>query len=111
MDRTMNATDGVTGGSSASTKLLWRALGVLLVCASVTNAQAPSDKVIVADVIPQVVPQGSQSVPMQRIIELIKTRPGGDYKATTVAEAVRRLYEPNLFADNSVATQQTHHTR
>src|SRR5579859_1190366 len=107
MDRTMNATDGVTGGSSASIKPLWRALGVLLVCASVAYGQAPAEKVLIADVIPQVVPQGSQSVPMQRIIELIKTRPGGEYKRTTVDEDVRRLYETKLFADIRVVTQQT----
>jgi outer membrane protein assembly complex protein YaeT len=68
-----------------------------------SNAQAPPTKVIVADVIPQ----GNRNVPTQKIIGLIKTRPGAEYNEETVNEDVRRLYETRLFANVRVAKQPT----
>jgi outer membrane protein assembly factor BamA len=78
---------------------------VLLVAATAGLAQAPPEKVLVADVIPQVIPQGSQTVPQQKIVGLIKTRPGAEYQVDVVNEDVRRLYETKLFADIRVVNQ------
>jgi outer membrane protein assembly factor BamA len=80
-----------------------------LVSAWVCLAQTPQapEKVIVADVIPQVVPQGSQTVPTQKIISLLKTRPGSEYQQEVVKEDVRRLTDTKQFADIRVMTQPT----
>src|SRR5205807_2120347 len=65
------------------------ALAGLLLCSPVVLAQDPPAKVLVDDVIPQ----GNHQVPPQKIISLIKTRPGLEYKQETVDEDVRKLYE------------------
>jgi outer membrane protein assembly complex protein YaeT len=65
---------------------------------SVSFAQTAPPKIIVDDV----VPQGNRTVPSQKIISLIKTRPGGEYLEETVAEDVRKLHETKLFANIQV---------
>lgn len=77
-------------------------LAGLLLCAAPALTQAP-EKLLVADVIPQ----GNRSVPTQKIISLIRTRPGTEYSQDTVNEDVRRLYETRLFGNVQVRTQRT----
>jgi outer membrane protein assembly complex protein YaeT len=103
----MKATDRVTGGAATATRTLGVSLAVFFLAFAVSLAQAPADKVYVADVIPQFVPQGSQNVPTQRIMSLIQTKPGAEYKADVVHEDVRKLYDTKLFADVRVVTQRT----
>ncbi len=103
----MKATDRVTGGAGRPTRTLWGSLAVLFLGFAASLAQSPADKVFVADVIPQFIPQASQTMPTQRIMSLIQTKPGTEYKAAVVAEDVRKLYETKLFADIRVVTQQT----
>ncbi len=70
-------------------------MGMLLcgtICA-VCLAQSQQARVLVDDVIPQ----GNRFVPTQKIISLIKTRPGVEYKDDVVQEDVRRLYDTHLF--------------
>lgn len=73
------------------------ALAGLLICGGAFFAQtpppAPAGKVEVADVIPQ----GNRFVPTQKIMSLIRTRPGGELNKATVDEDVRRLYETKQF--------------
>src|SRR5262249_37875391 len=76
------------------------ALVAMLVCAVAGLAQTPS-KIIVDDVIPQ----GNHYIPPQKIISLIKTRPGTEYSDEVVQEDVRRLYETKLFANVKVTLQ------
>jgi outer membrane protein assembly complex protein YaeT len=84
------------------------ALVGLLVCGSlVSMAQTPSGKIIVEDVIPE----GNGTVPKQKIISLIKTRPGTEFNQETINEDVRRLYETKLFANIRVHTQQVSDTK
>jgi outer membrane protein assembly complex protein YaeT len=71
------------------------ALLVGMLCGVVAQAQTAAPKVIVEDV----VPQGNRVIPSQKIISLIKTRPGGEYSDETVADDVRKLYETKLFAN------------
>ncbi len=84
-------------------------LGILLCGAGIWGAtcwglaQTPAGKVLVADVIPQ----GNRLVPTQRIISLLKTRPGSDYAQQVVNEDVSRLYETRQFANIRVVTQHT----
>jgi outer membrane protein assembly complex protein YaeT len=128
----MKATDRVTGGGStparrhgstvrpagAGAASLWSSLPFCLFFCSLClvsffllpvtcPAQAPAEKLIVADVIPQVVPPESQTVPPQKIVSLLKTRPGAEYQPEVVNEDVRSLYETKLFADIRVLTQLT----
>src|SRR4051812_5574503 len=81
-------------------------LGVLLSAAvgfaQPAPAPGPPGKVLVADVIPQ----GNHAVPTQRIMNLIKTRPGAEYTKATVDEDVRRLYETRLFRNVEVRIVQ-----
>lgn len=103
----MKATDRVTGGAGTPTWTLAGSLAVLFLACAVSLAQSPADKVYVADVIPQFIPQGSQNVPTQRIMSLIQTKPGAEYKADVVHEDVRKLLDTKLFADIRVVTQRT----
>src|SRR5207253_202746 len=73
---------------------IWCATGLGL-------AQAPSGKVLVADVIPQ----GNHLVPTQKIISLLKTRPGSEYSQQVVNDDIGRLYETRQFANVVVRTQ------
>jgi outer membrane protein insertion porin family len=75
----------------------------MLLCGVVAVAQTVPPKIVVEDV----VPQGNRMIPSQKIISLIKTRPGGEYLEETVAEDVRRLSETHLFANIRVHTQRT----
>ena len=86
------------------------ALVGILLCAVVSvigYGQSQSGKVLVEDVIPQ----GNRLVPTQRIISLVKTRPGVEYQQEVVNEDVRRLYETKLFANIRVQTQKTAETK
>jgi outer membrane protein insertion porin family len=95
----MKATDR-TGLRVRRTTLV---LGGMLLCSVVALGQTVPPKVIVEDV----VPQGNRLVPSQRIISLIRTRPGGEYSEETVAEDVRKLTETRLFANVRVFKQTT----
>jgi outer membrane protein insertion porin family len=96
----MKATDRF----SSSLRRTTLALAGLLVSAAVTLAQTePPTKVMVDDIIPQ----GNHLVPTQKIISLIRTRPGTEYKQSTIDEDVRRLYETKLFANIQVYKQPT----
>jgi outer membrane protein assembly complex protein YaeT len=99
-DRSMKATDRATWGTPLPLLRLAGVVAACLLCA-VGRAQAPPGKVLIADVIPQ----GNRNVPTQKIISIIKTHPGGEYKEEVVAEDVRRLYETHLFANVRVAKQ------
>jgi outer membrane protein assembly complex protein YaeT len=79
------------------------ALAGVLVCATLCLAQAEQPKVLVEDVIPQ----GNRSVPTQKIISLIKTRPGAEYKDEIIQEDVRRLTETRLFQNIKVIKQES----
>ncbi len=125
----MKGTDRVTNGGSSpagrtprydcrcrAVRSLGRALALVIVvgfAAVAVNwipaalAQSPASREIIADVIPQVIPPGSQSIPKQKIMSYIRTRPGAEYSAETATEDVRRLYETKLFADIRVIKQPT----
>jgi outer membrane protein assembly factor BamA len=77
-------------------------LSVLLAGAALAAAQAPQ-KLIVQDVIPQ----GNRNVPTQKVMSLIKTRPGADYSRETANDDVRRLLDTKLFANVRVQLQHT----
>jgi len=79
------------------------ALMGMLLCVAITLAQAKPEKVLIDDVIPE----GNHAVPTQKIISLIKTRPGGEYKQEVINEDVRKLSETHLFANVRVYTQRT----
>jgi outer membrane protein assembly complex protein YaeT len=79
------------------------ALAAMLLWGALVWAQSQAGKVIVDDVIPQ----GNRQVPTQKIIGLIRTRPGGEYLQETINEDVRKLYETRLFANVRVQTQRT----
>src|SRR5437588_6375188 len=74
------------------------ALFGMLVCGTSVLSQQQPAKVLIEDVIPQ----GNRQVPTQKIISLIKTRPGLDYKQETIDEDVKALYETKLFANIQV---------
>src|SRR5437773_12257957 len=75
----------------------------MLLCGVVGLAKTVPPKIIVEDV----VPQGNRLVPSQRIIGLIKTRPGNEYLQETIAEDVRKLYQTKLFANVRAQAQPT----
>jgi outer membrane protein assembly complex protein YaeT len=93
----MRATDR-TGLRVRTTALL-----VGMLCGMVAHAQTAAPKIIVDDV----VPQGNRLIPSQKIISLIKTRPGGEYLQETVAEDVRKLYDTKLFANIRPIVERT----
>lgn len=69
---------------------------------SFAQGPAPTARVTVADVIVQ----GNRSVPTQRIISLLKTRPGGEFNQDTVDEDVRRLYDTKLIGNVQVQSKK-----
>src|SRR5262249_7657977 len=80
------------------------ALVGMLLCALLcvlAHGQTQAGKVLVEDIIPQ----GNRLVPTQKIISLLKTRPGTEFSQETVSEDVRRLYETKQFANIEVRTQ------
>lgn len=109
----MNATDRVIGGSSPVRRRtlrqprgLARWACVLLLLAgggAACFAQATPGKEVVADVIPQ----GNRNVPTQKIMSVIKTRPGSNYNKDTVEEDVKALYKLGAFANVRTAEQRT----
>ncbi|HEV3203573.1 MAG TPA: POTRA domain-containing protein, partial [Gemmataceae bacterium] len=103
----MKATDRVSGGGSGMIGPLVGTLVLLCLGAAPSLAQAPADKVIVADVIPQFIAQGNQSVSPQKVMSLVKIRAGMEYQATAVNEDVRRLWDTKLFADIRVVIKPT----
>jgi outer membrane protein assembly complex protein YaeT len=72
-------------------------LAFLLLSGTVCLAQnaAPPGKLLIADV----VPEGNHQVPTQKIMSMIKTRPGAEYNPETIDEDVRRLMETRQFAN------------
>ncbi|HKB38441.1 MAG TPA: outer membrane protein assembly factor BamA, partial [Gemmataceae bacterium] len=58
-------------------------------------------------VVNDVIPQGNRSVPPQKILGLIRTKPGTEFNPDTVAEDVRKLYETKLFGNIQVKTDYT----
>jgi outer membrane protein assembly complex protein YaeT len=81
------------------------AAAVLTGTISAGRAQEPARRPLIADVVPQVIPPGSQSVPNQKIMSYLKTRAGIEYDPEMIGEDVRRLYETKLFADIRVLKQ------
>jgi outer membrane protein assembly complex protein YaeT len=79
------------------------ALVAILACAVAAFAQTPTPAKVMVD---DVIPQGNHFVPPQKIISLVKTRPGAEYKDDVVQEDVRRLYETRLFANVQVHLQR-----
>jgi outer membrane protein assembly complex protein YaeT len=89
----------------------------MLLCAAAAEAQnvpaqaqnVPSQarngppKIIVEDV----VPQGNRLVSSQKIMGLIKTRPGSEYLPEMVQEDVRKLSESHLFSNVQAIKQPT----
>jgi outer membrane protein assembly complex protein YaeT len=70
-------------------------------------AQVPNKSEIIAEVRPQVIPPGSQTVPNQKIMSYLRVRPGIEYDAEMINEDIRRLYDTKLFADIRVFKEQT----
>jgi outer membrane protein insertion porin family len=72
-------------------------LAALLLSGAACLAQAPSQpgKVLVADVIPD----GNHQVPTQKIMGIVKTRPGSEYNPDLVDEDVRALMATRQFAN------------
>lgn len=91
----MTVTGRGTGGVSRAAFRLLAVVVAALAPLTPAAAQAPAGKVIVADV----VVQGNRTVPTQKIMGTIKTRPGMEYKPDVVAEDVRKLYESRSFAN------------
>ncbi|MFL5244159.1 MAG: outer membrane protein assembly factor BamA [Gemmataceae bacterium] len=82
-----------------------RVLAGLLLCSAVCPAQTPdTPKVLIADV-----KIGSKPVvvPAQRIMSLIKTRPGQEFNQETINDDIRRLMETRQFRNVEVTQQQT----
>jgi outer membrane protein assembly complex protein YaeT len=67
----------------------------LLVGGAVSLAQTSPKGPIVADVIPQ----GLYHIPTQKVMSVIKTRPGTEYQEDVVKEDVRQLYDSHSFAN------------
>jgi outer membrane protein insertion porin family len=78
-------------------------VGMLLSGVVALAQTAVPPKITVDDVIPQ----GNRLVPSQKIMSLLKTRPGSEYNQETVAEDVRKLYETKLFANVRSNVQRT----
>jgi outer membrane protein insertion porin family len=68
-----------------------------------TVAPAAAPKVMVDEV----VLQGNRLVPSQKIMSLLKTRPGSDYSHDTIAADLCTLYETKLFANVCSIVQPT----
>src|SRR5437870_3127476 len=77
---------GRNGPMTATDRIGWRVRRItavlvgMLLCGVVSLAQTVPPKIIVEDV----VPQGNRTVPSQKIIGLIKTRPGNEYLQETI---------------------------
>jgi outer membrane protein assembly complex protein YaeT len=79
-------------------------LGVVL-CGAVGFAQSqPAPGTMLVE---DVIPQGNRHVATQKIISVIRTRPGSDYSDETVKDDVRKLYETKLFANVQARTERT----
>jgi outer membrane protein assembly complex protein YaeT len=92
----------------------WRFAGVLagvLVGAAACIAQAlpvpPSQPAPAKELVADVIPQGNHNVPTQKIMSLLKTRPGGEYSQEVVNEDVRKLYQTGSFANIQVKLDRT----
>src|SRR5271167_3464204 len=76
-------------------------LMVLLLGSAAVLAQTAGVKVTVADVIPV----GNNNVPTQRIMSLVKTRPGSDYNQAVVDDDIRELYKDPAIREVKVKIQ------
>ncbi len=68
-----------------------------------TLSQAPPGGTLVADVFPQ----GLKYVPAQRVMSIIKTRPGQEYQQHVVDEDYRNLYKTGLFGNIRIYWEYT----
>lgn len=93
----MNRTDRDACGGAVRVRRVAVVLAALLLTGAAVLAQAPAPpaKQIVVDVIAQ----GNHNVPTQKIMSIIKTRPGLEYSKDTIAEDVKNLYKTGSFAD------------
>src|SRR5690349_11859740 len=92
--------------TSHSAALVRRTAGVLfglLLGAGLGFAEAPAGKVYVADVLHE----GLVHVPAAKVMNLIKTRPGTEYRPDVVQIDLRKLSATRLFASVKTETQQT----
>src|SRR5438093_8989076 len=101
----MNPTDRDVCGGPVPGRRLTAVLAALLVSGAVVLAQAPAPppKQTVLDVIAQ----GNHNVPTQRIMSIIKTRPGLEYSKDTVEDDIRNLYKTGSFANIRPVVQPT----
>jgi outer membrane protein assembly complex protein YaeT len=104
----MYATHGALGGAVSPARRFAAAVAGAMVCAAACFAQVPTGSPVPAGkaIVGDVIAQGNRSVPTQRIMGLIKTRPGSEYKADVVAEDVRRLYQETKAFANIRVTEQ-----
>src|SRR5262249_4041453 len=79
----------------------------MLQVVTVCLAQAPTDRLRIAGVLPQGIPPRSHTTPHHKNMRYNPTRPGGEFYPETVSDDVRRLYETRLFADIRVLKQPT----
>src|ERR1700735_3326034 len=80
---------------------LFAAATCLLLVATCGLAQDTSTKIIIDDVIPS----GNLLVPTQRIMNMIKCKPGGEFKQEILDEDIRNLVATKLFLDVYVEKQ------
>lgn len=78
------------------------AFTVLLIGGAACLAQSEPGRVLVADV----VVQGNQHVPTQKIISLLRTRPGKPYDRAIVSDDVRRIYDTRSIANVRVELKE-----
>ena len=74
---------------------LCAAVTCLLLLATGGRAQDPSTKIIIDDVLPT----GNVLVPTQRIMNMIKCKPGAEFKPEILDEDIRNLVATRLFLD------------
>jgi outer membrane protein assembly complex protein YaeT len=75
----------------------------LLLCAAVGLSQPPTGAPLVADVIAD----GNRLVPTQKIMSIIRTRPGTEFSQERINDDIRELYKTRLFANVRVDTRRT----
>ncbi|CAN5406061.1 N/A [soil metagenome] len=78
------------------------AVTCLLMLATCAQAQNAPTKILIADV----VPSGNQQVPSQRILSMIKSKAGAEFKSEVLDEDVRTLIATKQFLDVQVQMQE-----
>lgn len=79
----------------------------LLAVGAVCLAQVPRTDAPAKEVVADVIPQGNHSVPTQRIMSTLKTRPGAEYSRDVISEDVRNLLKTGSFKDIQVKEVRT----